>query len=281
MPIGSSTRGSSDAPPPDLSKERDELLHSLTKGSQLTKDFLHAYDALKSQVVELQSENARLRATLEADDAIKRLIEKIEHLEADKDQLLSRVNQAESSRSTYLSVSELEAELSNFANLHVAANCLHSTLSLRGVARRIREVLEQLVGVEAYVLYLCTEPGHMVPIAFEGLREGEVPAEGATSSRVTEVVSSGVSSIQDEMDPSQGKLDDPPALIPLAIDDTVVGVLAIVRSLAHKRHLTNVDFELFKLLGLHAAAALMAAGLYAVSGRALPQADAFRSLQQH
>jgi GAF domain len=281
MPIGSSTRGSSDAPPPDLSRERDELLHSLTKGSQLTKDFLQAYDALKTQVLELQGENARLRATLEADDAIKKLIEKIERLEADKIQLLSRVNQVEASRSAYLDVSELEAELSNFANLHVAANCLHSTLSLRGVARRIREVLEQLVGVEAYVLYLCTEPNHLVPIAFEGLSEGEDPAQCTKTKRIAEVVTSGVSSIQDEMDPSQGKLDDPPALIPLSIDDTVVGVLAIVRSLSHKRQLTNVDFELFKLLGLHAAAALMAAGLYAVSGRALPHAEAFRSLQQH
>jgi hypothetical protein len=250
----------------------------LTKGSQLTKDFLQAYDLLKSQVLELQSENARLRATLEADDAIKRLIEKIERLERDKDQL---VNQVEATRSTFLTVPELEAELSNFANLHVAANCLHSTLSLRGVARRIREVLEQLVGVEAYVLYLCTEPSHLVPIAFEGLREGEDPEQCAKSRRITEVVTSGVSDIQDEMDPSQGKLDDPPALIPLSIDDTVVGVLAIVRSLAHKRQLTTVDFELFKLLGLHAAAALMAAGLYAVSGRSLPHADAFRAIQQH
>jgi hypothetical protein len=281
MPIGSSTRGSSDAPPPDLSKERDELLHSLTKGSQLTKDFLLAYDALKSQVLELQSENARLRATLEADDAIKRLIEKIEVLEQDKNQLLSRVNQVEESRSTYLTVPELEAELSNFANLHVAANCLHSTLSLRGVARRIREVLEQLVGVEAYVLYLCTEPSHLVPIAFEGLREGEEPTQASRTGRIAEVVASGVSSILDDVDPSQGRLEDPPVLIPLSIDDTVVGVLAIVRSLSHKRQLTNVDFELFKLLGLHAAAALMAAGLYAVSGRSLPHADAFRSIQQH
>ncbi|HEX2733849.1 MAG TPA: GAF domain-containing protein [Polyangiaceae bacterium] len=253
----------------------------MTKGSQLTKDFLLAYDELKSQVLELQTENARLRATLEADDAIKRLIEKIEVLEADKEKLLSRVNQVEASRSTYLTVPELEAELSNFANLHVAANCLHSTLSLRGVGRRIREVLEQLVGVEAYVLYLCTEPTHLVPIAYEGLAAGEDPERAIGTKRLLEVVSTGAASILDDVDPSQGRLDDPPALIPLSIDDTVVGVLAVVRSLAHKRQLTTVDFELFKLLGLHGAAALMAAGLYTVSGRSLPHADAFRSLQQH
>jgi hypothetical protein len=276
----SSTRGASDAPPPDLSKERDELLHNLTKGSQLTKDFIHAYDDLKSQVVNLQGENARLRATLEADDAIKRLIEKVERLEADKQLLLSRVSQVESSRGSFPATAELEAELATFANLHVAANCLHSTLSARGVARRIKEVLEQLVGVEAYVLYLCTEPQQLVPIASEGLRADENPA-GTINDRLKEVVASGVSSILDDADPSQGDLQNPPVLIPLSIDDTVVGVLAIVRSLAHKRHLTTVDFDLFKLLGLHAAAALMAAGLYAATGRSLPRAEAFRSLQQH
>lgn len=280
MPSGSSTRGASDAPPPDLSKERDELLHNLTKGSQLTKDILHAYDDLKSQVLMLQTENARLRATVEADDAIKKLIEKIERLERDKDQLLSRVHQAETARSQYPSIAELEAELSNFANLHVAANCLHSTLSPRGVARRLKEVLEQLVGVESYVLYLCTEPQHLVPIAAEGLRPEE-DVKQPVAPRVNDVVSSGVSSILDDVDPSQGRLDNPPVLIPLSIDDTVVGVLAIVRSLAHKRQLTNVDFDLFKLLGLHAAAAFMAAGLYAITGRALPRAEAFSSLQQH
>ncbi len=273
-------QAASDAPPPDLSKQRDELLRSLTKGSQLTRDFFQAYDELQQLVLHLQGENARLRATLEADDAIKKLILKIEALEADKEALLSKVTRVEAAAALSPAIAEMEAELANFANLNVAANCLHSTLSPRGVARRLKEILEQLVGVEAYVVYLCTEPEGLVPVSFEGLQEGEQPTD-CPKPRITEVVSSGVSSILDEMDPSQGSVTNPPVLIPLSIDDTVVGVLSIVRSLAHKTQLTTVDFELFKLLGLHAAAALMAAGLFARAGRVLPRADAFRSLQQH
>lgn len=272
-------RAASDAPPPDLSKERNELLHNLTKGSQLTRDFLQAYDRLQQQVLALQGENARLRATLEADDAIKRLILTIETLEADKDALLSKMNQVQAAAAGSPDLSELEAELANFANLHVAANTLHSTLSPRGIARRLKEILEQLVGVEAYVIYLCTEPHRLVPITSEGLRPDEDP-ENRPKERFDEVVASGVSSILDDLDPSQGEISNPPALIPLSIDDNVVGVLAIVRSLAHKSQLNTVDFELFKLLGLHAAAALMASGLYAKAGRVLPQSEAFNSLQQ-
>ncbi len=273
-------RQASDAPPPDLSRERDELLRNLTKGSQLTRDFLNAYDTLQQQVLELQGENARLKATLEADDAIKKLILKIEALERDKERLLSRMSRVEAAAATSPSLPELEAELSNFANLHVAANTLHSTLSPRGTVRRLKEILEQLIGVEAYVVYLCTEPTKLIPITAEGLANGE-NAEDMPRARIGEVVASGVSSILDDSDPSQGTIGSPPALIPLSIDDTVVGVLAIVRSLAHKKQLTTVDFELFKLLGLHAAAALMASGLYANAGRILPHAEAFGSLQPH
>lgn len=277
-PEQSKPGGASDAPPPDLSKQRDELLRSFTKGSQLTRDLLEAYDRIQSQLVRLQHENQRLRATLEADDSIRELIGKVEALERDKKELLSRVNQVEAAASTYPSLGELETELANFANLHVATNCLHSTLSPRGVARRIREVLEQLVGVEAYVIYLCTAPGELSPITHEGLRPDETPSQ-APVSKLHEVVASGVSSILDDTDPSRGSTKAPPALIPLSIDDNVIGVLAIVRCLTHKTQLNNVDFELFKLLGQHAAAALMAAGLYAQAGRTLPKAEAFNSLQ--
>ncbi len=280
MPTESnSNRAASDAPPPDLSRERDELLRNLTKGSQLTRDFLSAYDQLQQQVLLLQGENARLRATLEADDAIKKLILKIEALESEKEELLGKIDRVRAAAEQSPNLTELEAELANFANLHVAANTLHSTLSPRGIARRLKEILEQLVGVEAYVVYLCTDPAKLVPITAEGLRPDEDPNNPPTE-RVMEVVASGVSSIIDELDPSQGDITNPPALIPLSIDDNVVGVLAIVRSLAHKSQLNTVDFELFKLLGLHAAAALMASGLYAKAGRVLPHSEAFGSLQQ-
>jgi hypothetical protein len=265
-------------PSPDLSRERDEILRSFSKGTQLTRDVLQAYENLQSKVASLQKENNELRAMVEADDSMRALIRKIEGLEKDKNELLSGMTRAQEAASAQPSAVELEAELSNFANLHVATNCLHSTLSPRGVARRIREVLEQLVGVEAYVIYHCA-PGtsQLTPIAAHGLRPEEDPH--VISERLVEVVSTGVSSILDESNPSEGTLAAAPAIVPLAIDDNIVGALLVVRSLAHKTQLSTVDFELFKLLGQHAAAALMAAGLYAQAGRLMPKAEAFDSLQ--
>lgn len=267
------SRRPSDAPPPDLSRERDELLRNFSKASQLTRDFLRAYDRIQSQVVELQAENTRLRTTLEADDAARELLRKIEALEHEKQLLLTRVSRIP--REIHPSLHELESELANFANLHVASNCLHSTLSPRGVMRRIKEILEQLVGVDAYVIYLCGAV--LTPIVIEGLRDGD-SVDDAPKDRLNDVVHSGVSSVLDDSDPSAGTMANPPALIPLSIDDKVVGVLAIVRSLRHKHQLNTIDFEIFKLMGQHAAAALMAAGLYAQAGRTLPTPEAFASV---
>jgi phage shock protein A len=110
-----------------LSRERDEILRSFSKGSQLTRDVLEAYERLQSRVALLQAENNKLRAMVEADDAIRELIRKVETLEQDKQELLSRVTRVDDAAAAHPSLPELESELSNFANLHVATNCLHST----------------------------------------------------------------------------------------------------------------------------------------------------------
>lgn len=267
------------APPPDLTEARDELLRGFARSSELTQDFLDAYDSARRQLSRLREENARLRAAVDSQDAAQRLIEEIEELERKKSELDGQLNRKDSADSlSHAQHSELELELAHFANLQVASNRLHSTLSPRGVGRRIKEILEQLVGVDAYIVYLCTETGNLTPIAVEGLEPGEDPDSGP-GSRLVDVMASGVSSILHDEDPSQGSVDCPPALLPLTIDDGVIGVLSIVRSLTHKKQLTTSDFELFKLLGQHAAAALMAAGLYAQADRQLPPAEAFASLQ--
>ena len=64
----------------------------------------------------------------------------------------------------------MESEFANLANLFVASNQLHASLSPRGVTRRIKEVLAQLVGAERYCMYFSNpDRTELVPIAFEGV----------------------------------------------------------------------------------------------------------------
>jgi hypothetical protein len=270
----------SDAPGPDLRDEREQFLKTFSKGAQLTREFVEEYESLQRRLMELQAENGRLRATIEADDAIRDLIKKIELLEADKKELLSHYRRVEEVTSDFNArFHEMESDFANLANLFVASSSLHSSLSPRAVTRRLKEVLEQLVGAEQFGVYLVTKDGRsLAPIAVAGLGVDGPAPEALAAGPLGEVARTGVARIDDEADPSMGTVEKPPAVFPLQIDDNVVGVVAIFRSFAQKTRFSTVDFELFKLLGQHAAAALMSSGLYAQADRKLPGPEAFGEL---
>lgn len=270
----------SDAPGFDLSKEREQFIRTFSKGAQLTKEFLEEYDALQGELRTLRAENGRLRAAVEADDAIRELIRKIETLEKERNDLLNKQRKIEEVTSDFNDrFREMEDDFANLANLFVASNSLHSSLSPRAITRRIKEVLEQLVGAEQFGVYLSVDEGRaLLPIAASGLGSEPPSTERLISGTVGEVARSGVARIDDECDPSQGTIDNPPAVFPMQIDDNIVGVVAIFRSFGQKTKFSTVDFELFKLMGQHAAAALMSSALFAQAERKLPGPEVFGDL---
>lgn len=285
QPAGADSRGVGSAhkpstPPPDLRRERDEILQSFTRGARLTEQFAAEHERLRERLLLLEAENAQLRTQLEADDAVRRLLEKIEGLEVEKRELLSRTERAEKETSQFSArFSEVETEFANLANLFVASNQLHASLSPRGVVRRIKEVLAQLVGAESYAMYLCNVDGsELVPIASEGVAGEQLTAVRVDGSKVGEVVRNGTAYVDEERDSSRFDMDDPPAVIPLMVDESLVGAIAIFATLGQKSRFSTMDFELFKLLGQHAAAALVSACLFSKAERKLPGLEAFLDL---
>jgi GAF domain-containing protein len=270
---------SSDAPGPDLITERDEFLKKFSRGTQLTEDFLKEHERMQHRLQDLENENAGLRAKVEADQAVRELLQKIERLEHEKSELVSRYREAEAITTEFTArVQEVESEFANLANLFVASNQIHSSLSPRGVTRRIKEVLAQLVGAERYAMYLVNPEGEeLIPIASEGVSGSELMPVRIAGTRIGDVLKKGSASVADS-DPSQGTIQNPPAVIPLSVDDRVVGTIAIFSTLAQKNKFDTLDFELFKLLGQHAAQALVAASLFAQAEHKLPGLEAFLDL---
>jgi predicted nuclease with TOPRIM domain len=269
----------SDAPGPDLRSERDEFLSKFTRGSKLTEEFLREVEQLQDRLRNLEAENAGLRAKVEADQAIRDLLSKIDRLESEKRELLSRFHRAEAVNSEFTArVQEVESEFANLANLFVASNQLHSSLSPRGVTRRIKEVLAQLVGAERYCMYLANqEATELIPIAYEGVAGSALTPVKIADSDLGQALLKGTASVSD-LDPTQGTVQRPAAIIPLSVDEKTVGVIAVFSTLAQKKRFDTVDFELFKLLGQHAAAALVSASLFAHTDRKLPGLEAFLDL---
>ncbi len=121
------------------------------------------------------------------------------------------------------------------------------------------------------------EAEQLVPIASEGI-PGDRLRPLPLSGRIGDAVRSGVAAIDEDRDANSVDFESPVVVVPLVVDDTKVGAIVIYATLEQKSRFSHTDFELFKLLGQHAAAALVGAALFEQAGRKIPGAEAFRDL---
>jgi len=280
----------SDRPPTDLAAQlkvqRDSFVHTFFKrGAEFTEELLRENERLRKAVGEVETENASLRTQLASDEAIRDLLRKIDGLEREKSALLSHVHEAEAVSTRFLNRhAEIEEELSNLASLHVASYHLHSTLRLPLVVRHLKELLAQIVGARSFGICVIDEASNELwPLASEGLdadkaaniRIGSVDVADPVARIVERVFLTGDAFLPD------GPLNETPGIVaclPMKIDDKKLGVIAIFALFPQKEQLVAADYELFKMLGLHAAAALLGAGLFTASGGKLLGIEALRNL---
>ena len=76
------------------------------------------------------------------------------------------------------------------------------------------------------------------------------------------MIETGVLYVAENLAIKAGSLNDPIAAIPLVSRDVCVGAIAVVSFLEQKHRWADVDHELLRLLGSHAATALIAANQY-------------------
>lgn len=264
--------------PVDLSRERETFIRQfMSRGVEITESLLGENKALHLKLAELEDQNTRLRSQIASDDAIRDLIRKIDYLEVERKDLLNRSSQLEEvTRRSESHTQEVEQELHDLANLYIASSHLHSTLSVRGVLKHIKELLQQFVGAEIFAIYLLdSERTAAYPIGVGGADGAGVmpiiPGEGM----VGEVLMTGVPRIAGRVQPA-GTLEAPVAALPLMVRDISVGAIAIASVYEQKRVWEPVDHELFNLLGSHAATALIGANLYANAEGALPALGGLR-----
>lgn len=162
-----------------------------------------------------------------------------------------------------------EHQAGRLMNLYVATYQLHSTLEPTEVQETIAEISINLLGAEQFVLLLRKGEGKECEVA---LAEGLLPGEGGLYSAasyaggdkmVDETLEDGVL----RLGPSAGS--EALAVVPLRVQEAVVGALVILKLLDHKPILRPEDRDLLDLLSAHAASALFAARLFAAKDRKL------------
>ncbi len=246
-----------------------EVLALLKRGAESASELLGENERLRSRIAELEQQVSQpaplpehgAQAALRAADASTPIDQRLRDLEEENRQLAERQVQLE----------EVNGQL---VNLYVASSQLHSTLELTEVLRIITEIVVNLVGAEKLAVYALDERTNTLSaVTVEGTEAGELPKYELGDGIVGSAAATGEVYFQPDGDPSDPGA--PLVCIPLRMQERAVGAVVIYRLLEHKPAFTARDHELFRLLGEHAATALLAAQLYLQSRRKL---DLFQGL---
>ena len=263
----------------NIFERQEEFLSIFKKGAEFTRELMTENERLRRKMLEL--EDGQHQAALNPDDWEKlrvELIGTIANLEEENRTFRERLMEVEEENRKFADrYVEIEEENNNLANLYVASYQLHSTLDLDEVLKIIIEIVINLVGAEVFAVYILDEgTGELGVAASEGAQSSEFPP--------CEVGSGPIGKALGSMEPvcwqtdRSDDLGQPIVCIPLSVQNSPIGAIAIYSLLQQKEGFSALDHELFTVLGGHAATALFAARLYSQSERKLNTIQGFIDL---
>jgi hypothetical protein len=252
------------------------------------QDFFQIFLKAKEFTEELLKENERLRfkiAGLEAsggsaapsDERVRELSGRVRELEERLAELEARYKKVEEENKEFADrYIEIEEQNNNLANLYVASYQLHSTLDYKEVIRIVQEIVINLIGAEAFHLFMVSEKTGQLELESSEGQTSPVTTIKLGEGPIGKAAQSGENLFAERVahrDPTP--FDQPIAVIPLKIKESVIGVISINKLLVQKTSFTTMDYELFTLLAGHAATAIFSAKLYSASARKLTTLQGF------
>lgn len=267
---------------PGEEESHEDFLHLFRRGLKFTEELLAENEKLRYRIATVESEldSSKRHGGGDGDGVVRELREKVRALEDEKQRLLSSYKEVETLNRDYQTrYAEIEEEHNNLANLYIASYQLHSTMTFREVVQVINEIVINLVGVSRFTMFLHdTASSSLHAISAEGhevTSVGAVPLGEGVIGRAARDRNRFV---------AEGRNDSGPlAVVPLATVENIVGAIVIDKLLVQKEGFTAVDNELFNLLSVHAATALLSSLLREQMGdkasSALSIATARRLLQ--
>lgn len=202
---------------------------------------------------------------------LKTLEEECAHLRHEQDDALRRIGELEQENLDFANqLVQVEDVNNNLTNLYIASSRLHSTLDREETLEIIKEVVINFVGAEKFAVLLYdkksqslsfeTSEGFDVDVIFPDIPLGE--------GVIGEVAASSENYVREEsVGEGSDDIYNPIAAIPLMIHGQMIGVLTIYRLFIQKEQLASIDYQLFSMLGEHAASALFSSTLYGRSER--------------
>lgn len=187
--------------------------------------------------------------------------EELERHQREQDQLRRQLSEIErQSRSYADQFAEIEQRNMNLANLYVSSYQLHGTLDRSAVLVAIREIVINLIGSEELAVFELGADGDSLELVTSfGIDKDRYRRISLADDLIGKLAGSGETYIG-----QPSAQDGSPAItacLPLKLDGAVMGAIVLFSLLPHKPGLQDLDFELFDLLGTHAATALYCTSL--------------------
>jgi nitrate/nitrite-specific signal transduction histidine kinase len=260
----------------DAAKKSQEFFGMFLKAKEFTEELLKENERLRFKIASLETGGA-VGGGAVAEERVKDLNRRVRELEERLSEMDARYRKVEEENKEFADrYIEIEEQNNNLANLYVASYQLHSTLDYKEVIRIVQEIVINLIGAEAFHLFMVsdktarleleTSEGQTAPVTSIGLGEGPIGHAAKT----------GENYFSDQVAHKDATpFDQPIAVIPLKIKDSVIGVISINKLLVQKTAFTTMDYELFTLLAGHAATAVFSAKLYSASARKLTTLQGF------
>ena len=251
-------------------------------------EFFQMFHQVKEFTEELMKENERLRfkiAGLEAgaapgvasEDRFRELNKRIHELEERLAEQEARYRKVEEENKEFADrYIEIEEQNNNLANLYVASYQLHSTLDYKEVVRIVQEIVINLIGAEAFHVFMVSEKTGALELESSEGQTAPVTSIPLGQGIIGKAAQTGENYFAEKVAHREATpFDQPIAVIPLKIKDSVIGVVSINKLLFQKTAFTAMDHELFTLLAGHAATAIFSAKLYSASERKLTTLKGF------
>jgi putative methionine-R-sulfoxide reductase with GAF domain len=258
----------------DPLKKGQDFLHIVAKAKEFTEELLKENERLRFKIVALESAGGVPAST---EERVKEFQHRVRELEERLAEVEARYRKVEDENKEFADrYIEIEEQNNNLANLYVASYQLHSTLDYKEVVRIVQEIVINLIGAEVFHILMFSEKTRSLEVETS---EGQVPGrtsiplgEGAIGTSAQTGENFFAESVA-RRDPAP--FEQPLAVIPLKIKDSVIGVISINKLLFQKTAFTTMDYELFTLLAGHAATAIFSAKLYSASARKLTTLQGF------
>lgn len=237
---------------------RSSYVGRATEDTQrLLRDVIQENEKLHLLSGSAELENERLQREL------LKAAEELERHRREHDELRRQLGEVErETRSFANQFAEIEQRNMNLANLYVASYQLHGTLDRDSVLDSIREIVINLIGCEELAVFELREDGSSLDLVTSfGVDVEAYRHVSLGEHAIGKLAATGDTYIAGAMAPG----DDAPlvtACLPLKLDGRVTGAIVLFKLLPHKAQLQELDFELFDLLGTHAATALYCTGLH-------------------